>query len=78
MYVLLVCLCTVLPGQSSDASQDEYVESLSEKEGEATAVGSVLSLNTNVSSSSLSLGKISLSSFICFIFTIQKVKETRR
>lgn len=81
MYVLLVCLCTVLPGQSTDASQDEYVEGLSEKEErEATAVGPprtpVLSLNTKDPSSSLSLGKIRFSSIICFIFTIQKVKQS--
>lgn len=60
MCVLLVCLCTVSPGQGS---KDEYVEGLSEnREYERAAVHppeiTAPSVNNDDSSSSLSLGKI--------------------
>lgn len=63
MCVLLVCLCTVSPGQGSTASQDEYVEGLSEnRDYERAAVHppgiTAPNVNTDDSSSSLSLGKI--------------------
>lgn len=63
MCALLVCLCTVSPGHGSNASQDEYVEGLRENNGyERAAVHppgfTAPSVNTDGSSSSLSLGKI--------------------
>lgn len=63
MCVLLVCLCTASPGQGTTASQDEYVESLSEKTKYETAAVNPAgitapSVNADDSSSSLSLGKI--------------------
>lgn len=72
MCVLLVCLCTVLPGQSRDTSEDEYVESLRETNGGQAAAGHppgipVASLNTDDSSPSLSPSKINFSSFVLFL-----------
>lgn len=68
MCVLLVCLCTASPGQGTTASQDEYVESLSEKNKYETAAVNppgitAPSVNADDSSSSLSLGKVSFLSF---------------
>lgn len=62
MCVLLVCLCAVSPGQGRDASQDEYVESLSEtSEYETAAVDrpgiTAPKVKADEASSSVSLGK---------------------
>lgn len=81
MCVLLVCLCTVSPGQGTTASQDEYVESLSEKTKYETAAVNppgitALSVNADDSSSSLSLGKISFLSF--FNVPLQKQNKTNK
>lgn len=72
MCVLLVCLCTVLSGQSRDTSEDEYVENLRETSGGEAAAGHppgipAPSLNINDSNPSLSLGKINFSSFVLFL-----------
>lgn len=72
MCVLLVCLCTVLSGQSRDTSEDEYVEHLRETNGGEAAAGHppgipAPSLNTDDSSPSLSPGKINFSSFVLFL-----------
>lgn len=77
MCVLLVCLCTVSPGQSTNGSQD--VEGLSEKSEYETAAGDLpriraASANTDDSSSSLSLGKIGFLSLSDF--PLQKLTES--
>lgn len=77
MCVLLVCLCTVSPGQGTDASQDEYVDSLSEKsECETAAVHppGITAPSTDGSNPSLSPGKIRFLSF--FDFPLQKLTES--
>lgn len=71
MCVLLVCLCTVLPGQGTNASQDEYVDGLSEKSEYETAavhLAGITASSTNPVdlSSSLSLGKTTF--LFCLIF----------
>lgn len=68
MWVLLVCLCTVSPGEGADASQDEYTESLSEKSQYGPAAvdppgTTAPSASPDGSSSPLSLGEISFLSF---------------
>lgn len=65
LCVLLVCLCTISAGHGTTASQDEYVEGLSEKsEREPAAVHlagiTAWSATADDSSSSLSLGKITV------------------
>lgn len=72
MFLLMVWLCTVLPGQSRDTSEDEYMGSLRETNGGEAAAGHppgtpAPSLNTIDSSPSLSLGKINFSSFVLFL-----------
>lgn len=81
MCVLLVCLCTASPGQGTTASQDEYIESLSEKTKYETAAVNppgitAPSINADDSSSSLSLGKISFLSF--FNVPLQKQNKTNK